>query len=163
MQSGALSTVVFLPKICVDTPVQCSFNIKNQQVRKHTVKTTYFYSSDFGENANVLLQYDFVKMLVFEAFLMFFSIFSWNNTKIDKTSMNRRPYIFQKNQTLNSRIVYDDQTLKNTNFSFKKQRISCVLSVILYGIFAIFTFFHFIPKSSKKSVVPSNIAWKEKL
>ena len=64
---------------------------------------------------------------------------------------------------MNSRIVYNDQTLKNTNFSFKKQRISCVLSVNLYGIFAIFTFFHYIPKSSKKSVVPSNIAWKENL
>ena len=75
MKSGALSTVVFLPKICVDTPAQCSFNIKNQQVRKHTVKTTYFYSSNFGENANVFLQYDFVKMLIFEAFLMFFLFF----------------------------------------------------------------------------------------
>jgi hypothetical protein len=75
MKSGALSTVVFLPKICVDTPVQCSFNMKNQQVRKHTVKTTYFYSSNFGENANVFLQYDFVKMLIFEAFLMFFLFF----------------------------------------------------------------------------------------
>ena len=75
MKSGALSTVVFLPKICVDTPVQCSFNMKNQQVRKHTVKTTSFYSSNFGENANVLLQYDFVKMLVFEAFLLFFLFF----------------------------------------------------------------------------------------
>ena len=77
--------------------------------------------------------------------------------------MNRRTYIFRKNQKLNSRIVYEGQTLKNINFSFKKQRISCVLSVILYGIFAIFTFFHFIQKSSKKSVVPSNIAWKENL
>ena len=75
MKSSALSTVVFLSKICVDTPVQCSFNIKNEQVRKHTVKTTYFYSSNFGENANVLLQYDFVKMLAFEAFLKFFLFF----------------------------------------------------------------------------------------
>ena len=75
MKSGALSKVVFLPKICVDTPAQCSFNIKNQQVRKHTVKTTHFYSSNFGENANVFLQYDFVKMLIFEAFLMFFLFF----------------------------------------------------------------------------------------
>ena len=31
MKSGALSTVVFLPKICVDTPAQCSFNIKNHK------------------------------------------------------------------------------------------------------------------------------------
>ena len=75
MKSGALSTVVFLPKICVDTPVQCSFNMKNQQVRKHTVKTTYFYSSNVGENANVFLQYDFVKMLVFKVFLVFFRFF----------------------------------------------------------------------------------------
>ena len=75
MKSGALSTVVFLLKICVDTPVQCSFNMKNQQVRKHTVKTTSFYSSNFGENANVFLQYDFVKMLIFGTFLLFFVFF----------------------------------------------------------------------------------------
>ena len=75
MKSGALSTVVFLSKICVDTPVQCGFNMKNKQVRKHTVKTTYFYSSNFGKNVNVFLQYDFVKMLVFEAFLEFFYFF----------------------------------------------------------------------------------------
>ena len=75
MKSGALSTVVFLSKICVDTPVQCDFNMKNQQVRKHTVKSTYFYSCNFGENANVFLQYDFVKMLLFEAFFKFFVFF----------------------------------------------------------------------------------------
>ena len=75
MKSGALSTVVFLPKICVNTPVQCSFNMKNKQVRKRTVKSTYFYLSNFGENTNVFLQYDFVKMLVFEAFLIFFLFF----------------------------------------------------------------------------------------
>ena len=80
MKSGALSTVVFLLKICVDTPVQCSFNMKNQQVRKHTVKTTYFYSSNFGENANVFLQYDFVKMLIFDVLfliLIFDVLFAW--------------------------------------------------------------------------------------
>ena len=75
MKSGALSTVVFLPKICVDTPVQCSFNMKNEQVRKHTVKTTYFYSSNFGENAKVFLQYNFVKMLIFLALLVFLLFF----------------------------------------------------------------------------------------
>ena len=84
MKSGALSTVVFLLKICVDTPVQCSFNIKNQQVRKHTVKTTYFYSSNFGENANVFLQYDFVKMLIFEAFFDVFLFFREIMEKLTK-------------------------------------------------------------------------------
>ena len=163
MKSCALSTVVFLPKICVDAPVQCSFNMKNEQVRKHTVKSTFFYSSNFGENANVFLQYDFVKMLIFGTFSVVFIFFHEIMPKLTKPQWIGELTFFQKNPKLNSRIVYGDQTLKNTNFSFKKQRISCFLSVILYGIFAIFTFFHFIPKSSKKSVVPSNIAWKENL
>ena len=74
-QSNLHARVVFLPKFYVDTPVQCSFNMKNQQVRKHTGKSTYFYLSNFGENTNVFLQYDFVKMLIFEAFLKFFYFF----------------------------------------------------------------------------------------
>ena len=84
MKSGTLSTVVFRLKICVDTPVQCSFDMKNQQVRKHTVKSTFFYSSNFGENANVFLQCDFVKMLIFGAFLMFFVFFHEIMAKLAK-------------------------------------------------------------------------------
>ena len=84
MKSGALSTVVFLSKISVDTPVQCSFNMKNQQVRKHTGKSTYFYLSNFGENTNVFLQYDFVKMLIFGVFLLFFVFFHEIKPKLAK-------------------------------------------------------------------------------
>ena len=46
--------------------------------------------------------------------------------------------------------MYEDQTLKNTNFSFKKQWISCILSVILYGIFIVFTFPLFSQNLPKK-------------
>ena len=163
MKSGALSTVVFLPKICVDTPVQCSFNMKNQQVRKHTVKSTYFYLSNFGENANVFLQYDFVKMMIFEAFLKFFLFFHEIVSKLTKPQWTGELTFFQKkSKTEFPNSVWRSNTKKHQLFVQKTTNFM-FLSVILYGIFAVFTFFHFIPKSSKKSVVPSNIAWKENL
>ena len=59
-------------------------------------------------------------------------------------------HFFRKNPKLNSRIVYDDQTLKNINFSLKKTTNFMFLSVILYGIFAVFTFFILFQNLTKK-------------
>ena len=163
MKSGGLSTVVFLLKICVDTPVQCSFNMKNQQVRKHTVKSTYFYSSNFGKNANAFLQYDFVKMLLFGAFLKFFLFFREIMQKFAKPQWTGEITFFsEKSKTEFPNSVWWSNTKKQQLFVQKTTNFM-FLSVILYGIFAVFTFFHFISKSCKKSVVPRNIAWKENL
>ena len=154
MKSGALSTVVFLPKICVDTPVQCSFNMKNQQVRKHTVKTTYFYSSNFGENANVFLQYDFVKMLIFWSFLIFFA----NSDQNYQNLTEQESLLFYiKNPKLNSRMAM----LKKHTFSIKKNDNSMFRwSDSLWYFRCFYLYFYFL-KSYKKSGVPSNIAWKK--
>ena len=58
---------------------------------------------------------------------------------------------FQKNQKLNSRIVYDDQTLKNTNFLFKKQRISCFYQWFSM-VFSQFSLFFTLFKNLTKKV-----------
>ena len=163
MKSCVLPTVVFLPKICVDAPVQCSFNFKNQQVRKHTVKTTYFYSSNFGKNVNVFLQYDFVKMLVFEAFLEFFLFFHEIMQNLTKPQWTRELTFFQKkSKTEFPNSVWWSNTKKHQLFVQKTTNFM-FLSVILYGIFTVFTFFSLYSKILQKSGVPSNIAWKENL
>ena len=150
MKSGALSTVVFLPKICVDTPVQCSFNMKNQQVRKHTVKTTYFYSSNFGENANVFLQYDFVKMLIFKAFLVFLLFFHKIMLKYAKHRWTGELTFFQKkSKTEFPNSVWWSNTKKHQLFVKKNNEFHVFISDSLW-YFRSFHFFSFYSKILQK-------------
>ena len=150
MKSGALSTVVFLPKICVDTPVQCSFNMKNQQVRKHTVKTTYFYSSNFGENANVFLQYDFVKMLIFEAFLLFFLFFREIMPKLAKPQWTGELTFFQKkSKTEFPNSVWWSNT-KNIQLFVKKNNEFHVFDQWFSMVFSQFSLFFIFLKILQK-------------
>ena len=150
MKSGGLSTVVFLLKICVDTPVQCSFNMKNQQVRKHTVKSTYFYLSNFGENTNVFLQYDFVKMMIFKAFLKFFLFFHEIMSKLAKPQWTGELTFFQKKSKSEfPNSVWWSNTKKHQLFVKKYNEFNVFINDSLW-YFRSFHFFSFYSKILQK-------------
>ena len=134
--------MVFLPKICVDTPVQCSFNMKNQQVRKHTVKTTQFYS-----RCKRFPSVQFCQNVDFFSSFSVFAIFSQNNAKFRKTSMNRRAYIFSEKI---QNWIPEWLCSKSIHFPSKRTIILCFVEVILYGIFVVFICISIFKNRTKK-------------